>query len=501
MNHLKVVAILNTIEAKIPVINWTANGIRIWPLIRLTLAFELYKSVSVPNSKATPKENLLTNLPAKSFTPVVWLNKVKTKLIAWKNFNKGRIKFRQKNGIFILGFTSNRSNSNNVYFDRIHDPLTSWCIQNNYNPIVLEFNNGVPHASSAMHADYLVKGDQLLWTWQQNNDRKINSLHLESYEQYCQLIEELNLIDSITTKRTAISLLLKRFLTAIDFFGKLLDSGDYKLCLLSTYYDWRGFALTTAANHRNIPTVDLQHGSRNAGHIAYASWSILPEKGWECLPRWFWCWNTSSAEPILKWNNKHKQFHDVIFGGNPWIEIWRKHQFPWTEQQEEQIKPYLGKKNILYSLQPFDEIHMPGVRELMDSIPNDWYLWIRLHPRQPKHIREELKTQLSNFGSANFFVDEISDVPLPLLLLYTDLHLTMWSGVVEEAAEFGVPTIFMHENGVKLFQHYIEMGIAADGTSGNLNDIVRQLITIKYDKVPQNGDYKTALKQLLKKFN
>ncbi len=74
----------------------------------------------------------------------------------------------------------------------------------------------------------------------------------------------------------------------------------------------------------------------------------------------------------------------------------------------------------------------------------DEYIWlIKPHPIQLRGVeRKPLESfLLKNFGQrTNVFWKEVSSTPLPLLLMSTDLHLTIASTVTSEAAMFGIPT-------------------------------------------------------------
>ena len=212
-----------------------------------------------------------------------------------------------------------------------------------------------------------------------------------------------------------------------------------------------------AAKKMNIPIYDLQHGVINNDNVWYGEKyrdSTPPED----LPDGFLCWDEQSVATIEKWGKKKGL--NVLNVGNPWFS-----RFITIEPEDRLVHEALGHRTlpggdlprILVSLQwdmrdYYQEKTFNGViidaleKAILDT--SEIYHWtLRLHPVQLRGEERErtLKYLTDTFGgekSQEWL--QMSQLPLPVVLQQTDLHITDLSTVVIEAAWMGVRSALLN---------------------------------------------------------
>lgn len=248
-----------------------------------------------------------------------------------------------------------------------------------------------------------------------------------------------------------------------------------------------------AAKKMNIPIYDLQHGVINNDNVWYGEKyrdSTPPED----LPDGFLCWDEQSVATIEKWGKKKGL--NVLNVGNPWFS-----RFITIEPEDRLVHEALGHRTlpggdlprILVSLQwdmrdYYQEKTFNGViidaleKAILDT--SEIYHWtLRLHPVQLRGEERErtLKYLTDTFGgekSQEWL--QMSQLPLPVVLQQTDLHITDLSTVVIEAAWMGVrsallnPLICKGGKWETLFAHERSQGMAE--VLPHDADIIRQWI-------------------------
>ena len=231
-------------------------------------------------------------------------------------------------------------------------------------------------------------------------------------------------------------------------FTKLLKTIKPKSIFIMCYYSPAMLGLNIAAHKLDIPTIDMQHGPQGEFHLAYSSWSSVPKEGYEALPKEFHTWDQTSADEINKWA-VNVENHSAVYAGNPWVERWKKGRF--------NTSAYNWPPNIvLYTLQPVGNPLEDYLLETIRNTKSKWNWWLRLHPRQ-SHELKELKNKLSQEGLLKFVnISDATQLPLPEILLNTDIHLTKFSGCAYEAYSFNVPTILIDQRGREIYKDWVE---------------------------------------------
>jgi len=225
------------------------------------------------------------------------------------------------------------------------------------------------------------------------------------------------------------------------FFKKVLQKVQPKKVLILCYYSDDLMALIAAANQLGIETIEMQHGPQTSIHLAYGSWTSVPEKGYDMLPRTYWCWDSYSKNVLDEWVKASPLYNSRVIG-NPWVNYWKRKQ-----------ENYPYSNYILYSLQPnpltlkqlFDDT-------LIEFIKKQPYVWfIRLHPRQLEEL-DNIRLLLKNKGVLHKVnIDNATNDALPQLLANAKMHITHFSGTAIESSFFGKKTILLNPIGLTSF--------------------------------------------------
>lgn len=237
----------------------------------------------------------------------------------------------------------------------------------------------------------------------------------------------------------------------IRFFQKVLKRIKPKTVFMLSYYsNTVSFGIIAAANRLNIRTVEIQHGPMSTAHLAYGSWTEIPEKGYQLIPREFWCWDEVTKEFMNTWSGPGKRLYDAYTAGHPWLEYLNTTVNP----SEEKI--------ILYTLQPKPlELNQLFTEDMVALIHEQKDLWyVRLHPRMQSQL-ESIRAFLESKGILKLIhLDEATNSDLPTLLSRSKVHVTHSSGCVLEAHLMGVPSIIINKIGVSYYKSLIQAGDA-----------------------------------------
>lgn len=441
-NRVDIKNFIVQLECDFSVNEWQVNGIHLWPIIRIKLFFYLINKMEF--EAETPHSQ--TNSSAKEIAQVRKLlyrlkRKVK-QLNTIRHYLLWKRRLPQKKYLF-LGGDVHRVTHGNSRFNRFFDVLIdqygiqeqalyfeygSKIVNNQYRskrvlffePFFIGFK--LLHRSSSNQATFSWTGFSAFQDFLATNP--ITSSFVEQ-----------NDIPSLEYWATA------HFLPKIDFFKEVLAVVQPTQIHFLCYYSEFNFALLIAANQAKIETVEMQHGPQTDIHLAYGSWTTIPEAGYDVLPRTYWNWDESSANVLKKWMQQNHNYEVKVIG-NPWLDYWK------TKSQA-----YPHKDFILYSLQPnpitLAQLFTPQLLECIRSGNEIWF--IRLHPRQ----MHEMDTIVALLAKKNLLdkvsITEATQDPLPQLLANAKLHITHSSGTAIEATFFGLKTVLLNEIGLASF--------------------------------------------------
>lgn len=273
-------------------------------------------------------------------------------------------------------------------------------------------------------------------------------------------------------------LLLKRLVSyrgQREYFSRILDAIQPQAVLMTSYTG--RLAFVCAAKRRGIPVVDVQHGGMHAQHPLAAHWSAIPRGGYDYLPDYFWCWTQETADIVTRTCTPVDHAPKAIVGGNPWqLLCTSSHRTNILTPCEEIFISQLATETrpiILIALQYGHDAYLEDHVTSFIKRNTDQYKWLfRLHPMghdQAVYLTQEFGEIVSSEE-----IDLATNVPLHLLLPYTDRLITKFSTICREALEHGVPTIFVDPRALTVFESEIQRGIAS--YAGDEETLHQQLV-------------------------
>ena len=462
MKRSEVMDLINEIEHKFPVDTWVIEDIHVWPIIRISLANQLYSDRYLE----IVKYNILNKI----------LQKISKVLTVFQGFLKFIIayfidfKHNHKNqdsiDIVFLSHSICRCKLNNYWYDRHCDPFRDSLKILNLNSLTLEYipfqEYRVPRYQSSTFIQHsidfitLISYIKVFFLKQKNLTKK-----LENYEGFALFLLKKN-INIRKIVNLDVQVILIRHLA--DFFKKKLIKFKPVICFLVNYYGAMGMAFNLACRELDIISIDIQHGLQGEVHPAYASWSKLPLDGYELLPSRFWCWSNDEANVINQWSKKISFKHHAIVGGNLWLNMWQEQNNSLINIYDKKILELKNSQSnaihILFTLQPRKDLFLADwILKVIKESPNSWNWWIRLHPGMSSD-RKKISQLLKKCQPANIELNHTTDLPLLALLRHIDVHITHCSSTVIETESFGVPSIVTHIDGTESFPNQIASGVA-----------------------------------------
>ena len=212
--------------------------------------------------------------------------------------------------------------------------------------------------------------------------------------------------------------------------------------------------LCIAAKKLGIWVADVQHGIlADHGYYGFKNRRHHNDYGW---PDALLAWNEESANWIIR---ESQGMVKGLVVGNPWHLrfIYPRECDSLVGQSKTSFSRVSFTTKILVTLTwgmekygVYPKIGIP--QALIDVIKNDrlQYDWlIRIHPVQLNSSNSEytLNTLRKLFGNcANVSWEESTKQPLPLVLRFVSLHITMMSATTIEAEWYGVKTALLYED-------------------------------------------------------
>lgn len=248
-----------------------------------------------------------------------------------------------------------------------------------------------------------------------------------------------------------LDLLLTRTVLSEFLFSKvcqiLLKIIRPRRIVVVCYYSQWGWI--HAANRAGIPSIDLQHGAQGRHHIAYSYW----KKKFNTLPTEFWTWTLEDKLAIQAWGGK------AICIGVPYLELAKTGELESAEAARltglvNMEKSRSSVRICTVTLQFGTDLGF--IKALLDE-PSCFFL-LRLHPA----MRVQEKVQIQDLVRAapypNWEIELSNLVSLPLALSLCDLHITLDSAAVLEAAAMGRKSLCLSNYARELFPQEISRG-------------------------------------------
>ncbi|WP_394186938.1 hypothetical protein [Metabacillus halosaccharovorans] len=482
MKPSEYLAILNEIEMNYPVKDWRSQGVRIWPIIRLSLAMKLHQQSESNSLPSGSKKNKIQFLKKDYIKPFLEGKKYANPPIV-------------KSDVVFLTHSLFKTEIQDKWYDRFIDPLIYQLKDLKKDGYILEYSSKDVYRSHTFHPSKMIQFKL--------NLLRIKTKILNRFKQPKISFNSFDEVNSVLKKHgismnSSISYVkyLALIIEMSKYFEDILTKSQAKVGMTVYYYGPEGMAFNLACDRLGIPSIDIQHGVQGRYHRAYGSWSNVPSTGYELLPKKFWCWSEQDIKSINSWANG--TVHEAFIGGNPWLEIWKSSNEhisfikEYKMQAKELIDANKKDKVILVTLQTGRDIPSLLI-DIMNKGDRSWLWLIRLHP----HMLEQYSSivdKLSKFVDfkVSYNIDFATELPLYAILPFTDLHITEWSSAVIESREFGVKSILLHEFGKELFKKEIESEVAYFSQVDE--DIVRKIPLLMMEK--SNHDDLTTLKSM-----
>lgn len=445
---MDVIKTLLEIENEKNVFDWKWSDIAIWPIIKVNLFFSWYDK---PNEK---KETV----QKQSLVKVIFKTLKIISYICWQG---------RKIKVIYAGFNAHRTLVNNKFVSKFFGPIKKKdYLEIEYGKI--ERDKLYDNSKNILFLEYLEPLIKMLrfgiknkWSLDDNvreflevYNKKVTPLP----ENYKALLEgKLHLV-------YIYSLL----------FSILLRLTRVKQIYILCYYNIQMFGLVHAANKLGILTYDVQHGSQGVLHPMYVFNGLKSGVKYpNTLPSNFWCWDEASVASLRNWLPVDRQYN-VENKGNPWIDFTIRHY-------NTHFKNAIDRKKhiILITLQ--EPILSETILELIQRLDSCRFVWwLRFHPRMMEK-REYWKDYFLRAGIKNVEIDKACEIPLPILLKSSFLHISRYSGSIIEGCILGTRTFITDEIGIETFGHYVDgkqVFNAVDFTSDELLQLIENLTKV-----------------------
>jgi hypothetical protein len=450
MNQAQAISLANDAERRLPVVQWRRHGVQIWPIIRSRLIWAAFNQAQ----GNTPVSSETRDRVGRRARDVLRSARVDVGGLA------SRAALRSPADAVIVTDGVATMKIGKVKYDVLADPLRefiaeagavahTWyttyaCLEPRYTPgALLQWRLDLAQAASLG----LTRRDDRAPSWQR-------------YDEFLAAVRVAGLQDA-TLAADRMSQLAARIAIMAGRFERWLRATSPRVVFVNCYYSLEGSALMLACRRRGIVSVDVQHGVQGPLHVAYGSWCNVPPGGYDLLPDRFWCWSEGEVDAIRAWAAQTTR-HVGFVGGNLWLEKWSDKAAPFVRSAHEAVRTMArpGTHVVLVTLQwgIADRTFLLPLLQLIRDAGGRFSWWLRLHPVM-RERRDEIRALLDEHGLQDVLLDEPTELPLPALLQYADIHLTHSSSAVLEAASLGVGSIITGGSGAVFSADLVAAGM------------------------------------------
>lgn len=446
MDSLQVLALIEELEASLPVTEWTLDGLRPWPLFRIDLAFSL-------------DAYLVGHTPP---PPVgAWTDRLRTArglLAAAPQQARALLRDRAHearlapaDAALLAMSTARRFKRQGRWYCSFSDPILDRLEEAGLRGVVLEFSPGGEQRLPRYRPSRRIQA----WLDAQRWARPLDARRAGAVA----ALPGFSAVQALVRARSggwapdprAWAKKLGQLRRMGGLFDRLLRRVTPRVGLTYGWYDPEGMAFGLACARRGVPVVDVQHGVQGPAHVGYARWR-LPPGGYELLPDLFWTWEEEDARGIRAWAGEGR--HRALAVGNLTVEAFLRD--PDLADLEPLPPRSGGGLEVLVALSG-RELPRLVVEAILRS-PSTWRWWVRVHPAQRATLGE-IERRLE--GRERVEVRRATDLPLYALLARVDVVLTEVSSAIIEAAAFGKRAVICHPVGAELHAARVERGQAA----------------------------------------
>lgn len=456
MSQTDLVRAIIDCEAEYPVHRWTVNGIHVWPLVRMNMyinALEPSSGAKFPQKRT--RRHMLLRGARESLHEMASAIRMETA--------DSRMNAKPGAACDFVLFSSavHRVSVEGKYCHDIYSPLSRAAAQMNRKASLWEMANyrsysyprDLPSAAITPRVRYL-QGVSAV--------RSIRTVaaELDEYEDFVAHARSKGLrsmyFDTAILKREATFVR-----AAADQYKRWLRKSGARIGLVNGNDKLSG-AFTLACRELGILSIELQHGVQTDLHLAYGSWTKLPPGGFSLRPHLFWCWDTLSAEPILRWARTVPGAHDVIVGGNPaLVAPWRVSNHTRVQNEISRLLAQHPRRQLLLvTLSSDGPLIPPECLQALELLRNEFVVGFRLHPVNKAQRARELNALLaSGIGLETIPFESCTDFPLDAWLRFAACLLdARWSTVIHEAAIAGVRSVASCPESADFFPEHFNSG-------------------------------------------
>lgn len=483
----KILSFLNRMEQDIPVNTWKVGSRNIWPLIRITMAFDLFLVEDFnSNNQITKYKGFYSK----------FIKVLETFLLGvlnyFKDFSHNDFSNSKIDVLYLINSSTRYYKLEGKWYNPFSDPFYSIIDKSNVKQRVIELTSDYQYRIPRYRKSKLIQLDFFIIQFQALIISKFKKFDFNNFEGLELLNRNLQLTFTEYKKfdENYFNSRIIAFELYRKYYLKRLKRWQPKVIVCHGFYSPDVLALISAASELDIKTIEVQHGVQGKFHLAYSNWNNIPTEGHELFPDLFWTWTNLEKNNINQWiqnNDKHK----VIVGSNPGLyildEFANDTSFAISDSIKKLIESKPAAKNIIFTVQAFFELPNFLVN-IIESRP-EWNWWLRVHP-QYTETRQPLIDKFNNLKCENVLINEAGLYPLTELLKFMDLHVTEFSSSVIEAACLGKNSVVINDKGRNLYVDYIEQGevIFADNEIDLANAIEK--LTINTSQIIESEFHK-----------
>jgi hypothetical protein len=449
--HRRYLELADQIERRFPVAQWRCRDLQIWPLARMDLYLDLYRShVGIASVPARP----------------LWLRALGRYAMPWVNLWRSRrdlahwVARPKPARAILLGDGVSLDCIDGCWRDRYGEPLMAALQSRGENTFLMQTGDlsRLPWYRPTYSASNVVARAA-----RRRSAIRV-TLDLPEFERVRQYIWQHD-IAAPSVERHALERRAQLVLATACEFERILRVVRPTLAFVVTYYADLAPAFLLACRRQHVLSVDLQHCPQEGAHKAYG-WSAVPQTGYAVLPAVFWSWTESDARYIQQWAARLEQpWHRSLYGGHQQLRPFLNDDDPISAASDAKFARIGSgarfEREILVTLQPISgyRAQWDALAAQIEASPREWRWWIRRHPASRPYQDAEYP-RLVNLRLPNVKVAEASSLPLPALLRHASVLVSRFSGASAEAANFGVPALFLSEEARGQFSSLIEHGSA-----------------------------------------
>lgn len=478
----KIINWLNSIESNFDVSSLKIFDLHIWPILR----WYLFKDVVLKEvyKKRKPENTIIEKVKIRLANSYVLLS-------GGFFYFKLKMKMVKKVEVIFAGSHDYHVFYNNKFINRFFYPITIWLKKNDIEFLYADYATGNKQEYSSEPSAFNIISVYKFYN-KFYNHKRINSKCINHPDLFYDIIKKYNEEFKASYNENSFYQIVQRILIWAKVYELLITKSDASIALLLCYYNEPMYGLNLACFRTQIKSIDVQHGPQGKLHAAYSGFKRLPDNGYSCLPNYFWVWDGMSYDS-LKNRLRNTEKHQVLLGGNPWINFLKK--------KEKKTKVFLNKnknkKIILYTLQPIMPFIPDIIINALRETPNDYCWWFRIHPRMTKLDSEEVKTIVQTHGAMNIVnFDDATNMALPFVLENSHIHISKSSGCVLEANILGISSIIIDPIGKNYFKNIIDNKTNFYFDKGDLWQVITRIDREKREN--KLVDFSPILKNLLK---